>query len=42
MNEKNEFKPYIPADKVTPEFTITSIVMDCRDPLFSLYQEYRK
>ena len=27
MNEKNEFKPYIPADKVTPEFTITSIVM---------------
>ena len=27
MNEKNEFKPYIPADKVTPEFTVTSIVM---------------
>ena len=27
MEKKNEFKPYIPADKVTPEFTITSIVM---------------
>ena len=27
MNEKNEFKPYIPADKVTPEITVTSIIM---------------
>ena len=27
MNEKNEFKPYIPADKVMPELTVTSIVM---------------
>ena len=27
MNDKNEFKPYIPADKITPEFTVTSIVM---------------
>ncbi len=27
MNEKNEFKPYIPADKVTPEITATSIIM---------------
>lgn len=27
MNEKNEFKPYIPAEKVTPEFTVTSLVM---------------
>ena len=27
MNKQNEFKPYIPADKVTPEITITSIVM---------------
>lgn len=27
MNEENDFKPYIPADKVTPEFTITSIIM---------------
>lgn len=25
--DKKEFKPYVPADKVTPEFTITSIVM---------------
>ena len=27
MNEKNEFKPYIPADKVTPEITVTSVIM---------------
>ncbi|MGN0986851.1 MAG: OPT family oligopeptide transporter [Otoolea sp.] len=27
MNDKKEFKPYIPADKITPEFTVTSIVM---------------
>ena len=27
MNNQNEFKPYIPAEKVTPEFTVTSIVM---------------
>ena len=27
MNENKEFRPYIPADKVTPEFTVTSIVM---------------
>jgi len=24
--EKNDFKPYIPAEKVTPEFTVTSVV----------------
>jgi putative OPT family oligopeptide transporter len=24
---KDEFKPYVPADKITPEFTVTSIVM---------------
>lgn len=24
---KEEFKPYIPADKITPEFTVTSVVM---------------
>lgn len=24
---KNEFKPYVPADKITPEFTIASVVM---------------
>ena len=27
MSEKNNFKPYVPADKITPEITITSIVM---------------
>ncbi len=27
MDNKNEFKPYVPAGKVTPELTVTSIVM---------------
>ena len=27
MENKNEFKPYVPAQKVTPEFTVTSIIM---------------
>lgn len=27
MNEKKEFKPYIPAEKITPELTVTSIIM---------------
>ena len=27
MNENKEFKPYISADKVLPEFTVTSILM---------------
>lgn len=27
MNEKKKFKPYIPAEKITPEFTVTSILM---------------
>lgn len=27
MENKNDFKPYIPADKVTPEITATSIIM---------------
>ncbi|MGN0165765.1 MAG: OPT family oligopeptide transporter [Lachnospiraceae bacterium] len=27
MNENNEFKPYVPADKITPEFTVASIIM---------------
>ena len=26
-NKGDEFKPYIPADKVTPEFTVTSIII---------------
>ena len=27
MNKKDEFKPYIPADRVMPELTVTSIIM---------------
>lgn len=27
MENKNEFKPYIPAEKITPELTATSIIM---------------
>lgn len=27
MNEKNEFKPFIPADKIMPEITVTSIIV---------------
>ena len=26
MNNKNDFKPYIPAEKITPEITLTSII----------------
>ena len=29
MDNKNEFKPYIPADKIVPEFTVTSAVIGC-------------
>ena len=38
MNENKEFKPYIPAEKVTPEFTITSIVMGILLQLCSVQQ----
>lgn len=27
MDKKNEFKPYIPAEKITPEITVTSMVI---------------
>lgn len=27
MNDNKEFKPYIPAEKVTPEITVTSVIM---------------
>ncbi len=27
MNNQNDFKPYIPADKVSPEITLTSVIM---------------
>lgn len=26
-NEKENFKPYVPADRITPEFTVTSVIM---------------
>lgn len=27
MNNKNDFKPYVPAEKITPEITVASVVM---------------
>ena len=27
MDNKKDFKPYIPADKITPELTVTSIIV---------------
>ncbi|MBR2057900.1 MAG: OPT/YSL family transporter, partial [Fibrobacter sp.] len=27
MDNKNEFKPYVPAERITPEITVTSIIM---------------
>ena len=27
MQDNNQFKPYVPASKVTPELTVTSVVM---------------
>ncbi len=27
MDNKNDFKPYVPAEKVTPELTVTSVIM---------------
>ena len=27
MEKKNDFKPFIPADKVLPEFTVTSVIL---------------
>ena len=27
MEKQNNFKPYIPAEKITPELTVTSIIM---------------
>lgn len=27
MDNKNEFRPYVPAEKVTPEFTVVSVLM---------------
>ena len=27
MNENKEFKPFVPADKTLPEFTVTSVIL---------------
>ena len=27
MENKNDFKPFIPADKVVPEFTVVSLIL---------------
>ena len=27
MDNKQEFKPYVPAEKITPELTVTSVIM---------------
>ncbi|MBR6345542.1 MAG: OPT/YSL family transporter, partial [Lachnospiraceae bacterium] len=27
QENKQDFKPYIPAEKITPEFTVTSVIM---------------
>ena len=27
MSENKDFKPYIPAEKVTPEITVTSVIV---------------
>ena len=29
INKNTEFKPYIPAEKITPELTVTSVIMGC-------------
>ena len=29
MENKTDFKPYIPADKVMPEFSVTAAVLGC-------------
>ena len=29
MDKQKEFKPFIPANKIVPEFTVTSIVLGC-------------
>ena len=32
---KNDFKPYIPADQVVPEFTVTALILGICWQLFS-------
>ena len=40
---KNDFKPYIPADQVVPEFTVTALILGILlaviIPMFSMYQD---
>ena len=31
---KNDFKPYIPADQVVPEFTVTALILGIHLQLF--------
>ena len=45
MNENKDFKPYIPAEKVTPESTVTSVIVGVlldvykrQPPSFSYYK----
>ena len=40
MNDK-EFKPYIPAEKITPEMTATSVIMGCPPCNSFLVQQMR-
>lgn len=39
MEKKNDFKPFIPADKVLPEFTVTSVILGM---IFSGYIWWRQ
>ena len=40
---KNDFKPYIPADQGVPEFTVTALILGILlaviIPMFSMYQD---
>lgn len=29
MEEKPDFKPFVPADRVAPEFTVVSLLLGC-------------
>ena len=40
MDNKNEFKPYIPADKIVPEFTVTSVLIGILLPSSSVRQTH--
>ena len=31
-NKNSDFKPYIPADRVVPEFTVTSVLIGASKP----------